>query len=478
MVSTTRTRFAPSPTGELHLGGLRTALFAYLLAKKNNGQCILRIEDTDLSRQVPNAVEGLIRSLSWAGLKFDESPTVGGKYGPYVQSERFELYQKFGQQLLEQKHAYHCFCSPEELNEIRADLRKRSLPPRYDGRCRRLSTEQVQNKLRANQPFVVRMKIVHTEGSYYVQDEIRGTVEFKPKELEDQVILKSDGLPTYHLANVVDDHLMKISHVIRGEEWLPSTPKHLQLYRYFGWTPPKFAHLPLLLNTDKSKLSKRQGDVSVEAYQQQGYLQQTLINFIALLGWSPKDGVEIFSFEKLIQSFDLDRVGKAGAVFDVKKLQWMNQKYIQTLPADELLQQLKNFWGEKAQQELSSKMQRQIAVLCQPSLVRLSDIQQHLPIFYLTDFQLTDPQLVQRLKNPVGQQLLQSFINHLPTSLDEENFKALLKEVQKSTGIGGKDLWSTLRLAITAAEHGPELPKIAAILGVETCRQRVEHWLH
>jgi len=323
-----RTRFAPSPTGYLHVGGLRTALYSYLYAKNNNGKFVLRIEDTDQKRFVAGAKEHLIKMMEWAGLNYDEGPNKDGKYGPYIQSERTEIYQKYAQELLDKKLAYRCFCTQERLNEMRAHQEKQKKAPMYDRHCLYLSEEEIQKKLDEEIPFVVRQKIPSSEVVKF-DDRIRGKVSFAAKTLDDQVLLKSDGFPTYHLANVVDDHLMEITHVIRGEEWLPSTPKHILLYKAFGWTPPEFAHIPLLLNKDRSKLSKRQGDVSVEEYINKGYLKEAIINFIAFLGWHPGSAEEneIFTLDELSAKFNLEKVHKSGAIFDVEKLDWFNWQW-------------------------------------------------------------------------------------------------------------------------------------------------------
>lgn len=327
-----RTRFAPSPTGYLHVGGLRTALYSYLFAKKNGGQFLLRIEDTDQKRYVEGALENLLRTLEWAGLKNDEGPVLKdgkveqkGDVGPYIQSERTELYREHAQLLIEKGAAYPCFCTSERLEEMRKKQESMKMAPMYDRLCLKLTPEEIQAKKDAGTPFVIRQKIPHGEKVRFT-DLIRGVVVFETSNVDDQVLMKSDNFPTYHLANVVDDHLMQITHAIRGEEWLPSTPKHLLLYKSFGWLPPEYAHIPLLLNKDKSKLSKRQGDVSVEDYIQKGYTKEALINFIVLLGWHPGKGVEeeIFSMQDLIQNFSLEKVHKAGAIFDVEKLNWFN----------------------------------------------------------------------------------------------------------------------------------------------------------
>jgi glutamyl-tRNA synthetase len=349
-----RVRYAPSPTGSVHLGGLRTALYNYLFAKKlhppsitsaataspsdvsasSPGQFLLRIEDTDQKRLVPGAVDELIHALRWAGVENDEGPGASaGDCGPYVQSERLHLYKEHVDKLLVSGHAYPCFCTAERLNDLREMQTKKGLSSMYDRLCLGMSEEERTARLKEckeqNIPYVVRMKIPH--GSTAVRDLIRGVVHFPNKTLDDQVLLKSDGFPTYHLACVVDDHLMRISHVIRGDEWLTSTPKHVLLYRAFGWSVPQFAHLPLLLKPDGTKLSKRHADSSLEYYIQRGYLPEAVLNFVALLGWNPGTTQEVFTREQLIDSFTLDRIQKAGAVVNLEKLNWFNQQHIQRI---------------------------------------------------------------------------------------------------------------------------------------------------
>jgi glutamyl-tRNA synthetase len=320
------------------VGGLRTALYNYLFAKQHQGTLVLRIEDTDQTRYIEGADEKLKKTLEDVGIIYDEGPGVGGGYEPYKQSERLDKYKQYGQQLIENGHAYYCFCTPEELDKMREEQTGKGLNPQYDRRCRNLNKDEIKSqklkaRLLARKP-VIRLKMP-LEGDTIIDDIIRGTVSFQNELQDDQILIKSDGYPTYHLANVVDDHLMGITHVIRGEEWLLSLPKHVQLYKAFGWEQPKFAHLPLLLNPDRSKLSKRQGDVAVEDYLEKGYLPQALINFLALLGWNPGTDQEFFSLDDLIKQFSLERVSKSGAVFEIEKLNWMNGHYIRELPENE-----------------------------------------------------------------------------------------------------------------------------------------------
>src|SRR5690606_6271465 len=301
---------------------------------------ILRIEDTDRARYVEGAVENLISTLKWAGLDFDEGPETGGDYGPYMQSQRLNIYKEHSDYLIKNNKAYFCFCSPDRLKELRNHQQKEGLQPKYDKHCLNLSPDEVQKKLVANENYVVRLN-VEPGITVIVDDVIRGKVEFNSNTIDDQILIKSDGYPTYHLANVIDDHLMKITHVIRGEEWLPSTPKHVLLYEFFNWEKPKFAHLPLLLNPDKSKLSKRQGDVAVEDYRDKGYLQEALINFVALLGWTAGDDQEFYLLDELVQKFSLERVNKSGAVFNIEKFNWLNEEHLRSKPANEILQMLR-----------------------------------------------------------------------------------------------------------------------------------------
>jgi glutamyl-tRNA synthetase len=323
-----RTRFAPSPTGYLHIGGLRTALYNYLYARKHRGKFLLRIEDTDQKRYVEGASQHLIDMINWAGLEFDEGPGKDGGVGPYVQSERTDLYRKHANELLEKGHAYRCFCTSERLDEMRNKQTAQKKATMYDRHCLYLSEEEIQKKLDEGAPFVIRQKIPSGEIVKF-KDLVRGNVSFSGKTIDDQVLLKSDNFPTYHLANVVDDHYMNITHVIRGEEWLPSAPKHVLLYQAFGWETPEFAHIPLLLNKDRSKLSKRQGDVSVEDYIKKGYSREALLNFIAFLGWHPGGAQEneLFSLEELIENFSIEKVHKAGAIFDIEKLDWITWQW-------------------------------------------------------------------------------------------------------------------------------------------------------
>lgn len=383
---TIRTRLAPSPTGYVHIGTLRTALFNVFLAKQSGGQFLIRIEDTDQERLVEGSVENLLTVFSQIGIRNDEGPVLQedgtveeiGNVGPYVQSKRLDLYRNYVQQLIDQGDAYYCFCTKERLDEMRKAQQATKQTPKYDRTCLRLSDEEISQKIQAREKHVVRLKV--PEGETIVDDIIRGKVKFNNADIDDQVLLKSDGFPTYHMAVVVDDHLMNISHVIRGEEWLPSTPKHILLYKMFDWSLPQFAHVPLLLNPDKSKLSKRQGDVAVEDYLKRGYLPQTLVNFVGTLGFNPTSDQEIYSFDDLVKMFDLAKVNKSGAVLNMEKLDWMNNHYIRQLSENELAEAARPF----LQANVENDVVRRALMVERERVNRLDELQERV-----------DPYLVQ-----------------------------------------------------------------------------------
>ena len=471
-----RVRFAPSPTGELHVGGLRTALFNYLFAKHNGGRFILRIEDTDRSRHVPEAEARIVELLQWAGLDPDEGPHRGGPCAPYRQSERLETYRAAAAELIGKGFAYRCTCSPATLQEMREAQAADGLPIRYDGRCRDLTDQERAEKESGGMPIVVRMKIPERNERIIVQDSVRGEVAFNTEQLDDQVIIKSDGYPTYHLAAVVDDHAMGITHVLRAEEWLSSTPKHLLLYRWLGWQPPQYAHLPLLLNTDRSKMSKRKGDTSVEYYREQGYLPDALVNFIALLGWSPGNDQELISRSELVQKFSVDRVGKTGSVFDRDKLDWMNQQYIKALSVEELFSLVKPFVDASDYATEDQNILRKICAVVQAKLVKLSDFTDHLPLFFRSDDVPIESTALGKIKTVDARKAFVEFRERLHTvdELDAPSFKEIMREVAKSTGVKGKSLWEPMRIALTLETEGPELAAVVEILGKEKARVRID----
>lgn len=341
-----RTRYAPSPTGYMHIGNLRTALYEYLIAKSNNGKFILRIEDTDQERYVEGAVDLIYRTLKLVGLKHDEGPDIGGEYGPYVQSQRKDTYMPYAKKLVEQGDAYYCFCTKERLAKLREEQEAAGMTCRYDRHCLSLSKEEVERKLAAGEPFVIRQKMPQS-GVTTFEDAVYGTITVDNSELEDQILIKSDGLPTYNFANVIDDHLMRITHVVRGSEYLSSTPKYNLLYKAFGWEIPTYVHLPLITKTDGTKISKRAGDASFEDLMEKGYLPEAIVNYVALLGWSPGTNQEIFSLQELEKVFSIDGISKSPAAFDFAKLNWFNGEYIRKLSLEEFNNLAKPYY-EKA----------------------------------------------------------------------------------------------------------------------------------
>lgn len=465
--SEVRVRFAPSPTGYLHIGSLRTALFNFLFARHNNGKFILRIEDTDQSRKVEGAVENLIKVLGELGLHFDE--------GPFYQSSNLDVYKKYCDELIEKGFAYYAFETGEELEEMRRMQLSQGKQTMYDRRARNLSTGEVKGKLESGVPAVVRLK-VPLNNEIVFDDIIRGKVKIETNLVDDQVLLKSDGFPTYHLANVIDDHLMGITHIIRGEEWLTSVPKHIILYNAFGWDVPKMAHVPLILNPDKTKLSKRQGDVATEDFLKKGYLKEALINFVALLGWNPGEGEkrEIFSIDELIKLFTIEKVHSAGAVFNIEKLNWMNAEYIKNYDIKSLTQ-LCIPYLESAGINTSDLSKTERVVFAVRSYInKLDEAPKQAEIYYRNEISLDEDQKLE-LYSADSQRVFESLISKIEQldEINETNFKPLLTEIQKETGIKGKSLFHPIRLALTGEPQGPELGLVAFVLGKKEVLRRI-----
>ena len=472
-----RVRFAPSPTGYLHIGGLRTALYNYLFARKNKGRFILRIEDTDRKRFVEGAIENLVETLNWVGLDYDEGPQVGGEFGPYLQSERLSIYNELTEKLISSGKAYYCFCTPERLEKLREEQQKQKLPQaKYDKHCLHLSEQEINEKLTSGIPKVVRLN-VQPDKKIIFEDLIRERVEFESNNVDDQVLIKSDGFPTYHLANVVDDHLMEITHVIRGEEWLSSTPKHILLYEYFDWEKPQFAHLPLLLNPDKSKLSKRQGDVAVEDYRDKGYLKDALINFVALLGWNAGDDVEFYKMEDLINKFSLERVNKAGAVFDLQKLNWMNAEHLRKLPDNTLLQMLKDELS-KSEYKNSSFDDDHLLLIIEAMKERVSFISVLITsckYFYEAPKEYEQKSVDKNWKEdtPVQLKMLVDSLSKI-TAPKKEDYEKIVSDTATSLNVGKGKLIHPLRLAVSGQSTGPGMFDLLVILGKDEVLERIE----
>jgi len=481
-----RNRFAPSPTGNVHVGSLRTALYNYLFAKKMGGEFLLRLEDTDQTRLEDGAIDNLLNSLNLTGVIPDEGlieingeVIQKGEFGPYIQSERLDIYQEYLKTLLDNGFAYHCFCTKERLEEVRESQKKACLTPKYDEHCRDLSTAEVQSKIDAGIPYVIRLKLPKNVVISF-EDGVRGIIEMNSNDLDDQVLLKTDGFPTYHLAVVIDDHLMGITHVIRGEEWLPSTPKHVYLYQCFGWDAPKFIHLPNILNDDHKKLSKRQGDVSVGDFLAKGYLPEALVNYLALLGWSPEDDQEIFTMEELIQAFDLSRINKSGAVFDRSKLNWMNAHYIKALPIEVLVEKLVPFLVKAGtinseDVELKKEWLEKIGELLRDRIEYFAQSTEELALIFKNDFVVTDGEALEFLKAESTKRLYEVLVEKIEATvvLDAARGKAILKEIQKQEKIKGKMLYMPSRIMITGEMHGPDLTLIMDVLGKEEILARL-----
>ena len=477
---TPRVRFAPSPTGYLHIGGLRTALYNYLFAKNQNGKIILRIEDTDRKRYVEGAIENLVDTLNWAGIYFDEGPNLGGNSEPYLQSERLQIYKDHIQKLIQEEKAYYCFCTPERLEKLREDQQRQKLPQaKYDKHCFHLIKNAVEEKLKSSTPYVIRLN-VQPDQKISFDDVIRGQVEFESNNIDDQVLLKSDGYPTYHLANVVDDHLMEITHVIRGEEWLSSTPKHIILYDYFGWEKPVFAHLPLLLNPDKSKLSKRQGDVAVEDYRDKGYLKEALINFVALLGWNFGDDKKFYQMDELIEKFSLDRVHKAGAVFNLEKLNWLNYEHLRKKPDTEVLKMLR-LEIEKSEFNINDYQDGYLLKVISTMKERVTFVHEYLtksPYFFQAPQDYEEQNLKKRWKEDSAE-LLKKLNENFNQSQNpsKEDFENALDETTKQLNTSKGKLIHPLRIAVSGVGEGPAVYDIISVIGKEETISRVNNAL-
>ncbi len=487
-----RVRFAPSPTGFLHIGSLRTALFTYLIAKAGGGSCILRIEDTDQKREVEGAVESLIDILAWVGITFDEGPHVGGSYGPYIQTERLDTYAAHAAVLLEKKAVYRCFCTAERLEKMRAEQSAKKMAPQYDRRCRDLTDEEVKRRLDAGEPCVVRQKMP-LEGEVTVRDELRGEIRFKAASLDDHVLIKSNGVPTYQFANVVDDHLMEITHVTRAEEWLPSFPKNVLLYRAFGWEMPRFIHYPVILSKKGGKLSKRHGDVMVEEYRDHGYLPEALVNFCVLLGWHPKGDNEILSMEELKKTFHIEGIGTSGAVFDTDKLDYFNGYYIRQKSLDDLLLLSLPYFekaglirplpGDRFEIPGSGKIVdrryvKGVLALEQDRIKRLSEVTDLAGIFMVGDLEYDPGLLLWKKMTPEDAGTSLRMLTDLLDGVPEANWTKGTLEERVMDHIKARDLnvgtclWP-FRVALTGRKASPGAFEVAEVLGKEETLRRM-----
>lgn len=471
-----RVRYAPSPTGYIHIGNLRTALYNYLYARHTGGKFILRIEDTDQARKVEGAVENLITTMKWAGLDYDEGPEKVGEYGPYYQSERLDIYKTHIDILLQKKKAYYCFCTADRLTALREEQQKQKLnQTKYDKHCLHLSDEEVASNIANGMPYVVRLN-VDPLSTIKFKDDVRGDVEFSGEVVDDQVLIKSDNYPTYHLANVIDDHLMKVTHVIRGEEWLPSTPKHVLLYEAFGWEVPVFAHLPLLLNPDRSKLSKRQGDVAVEDYRKKGFLSEALINFIALLGWTAGDDREFYSINELIESFSLERVNKSGAVFDIEKLNWLNAEHLRRKSDTDLIKMLRDELktSKYSENEYTDDYLLKVIHAMKERVSFVHEFYEKGNYFFEEPVTYEESAVKKRWKEE-SPLILKKYSEKISTfeSPVKEDFEKALHDTAAEMNVGNGNVIHPLRLAASGVSGGPGIFEILDIIGKEKTINRI-----
>jgi len=487
-MSEVRVRFAPSPTGFFHAGGARTLLFNWLYARHHGGKFVLRIEDTDQTRYEEPALQDMLESMRWLGLDWDEGPEVGGPYSPYFQSQRLPLYQECAQKLLDSGAAYKCYCSEERLNQMRAEQERRGQAPGYDGHCRQLSAQQQAEYEAHGCVPVIRLK-VPLSGETEFEDVLRGRIRVQNAELHDLVLIKSDGFPTYHMANVVDDHVMQVSHVLRAEEWLSSTPYHVLLYQAFGWTPPQIAHLPVILNPEgKGKMSKRKTVVEgrpegggsehyvrMHEFRAAGYLPEAMFNFLALVGWSYDDKTDILTREQIIRRFDLDHISKSPAKFSYDKLDWMNGVYIRQLSVDDLATRLQPFLDE-AGLHADADTVRRITPLIQERMVTLSDAADLVGFLFAAELRYDPHMLVQKgMKAEQARQALaesQRILSGAP-SFDEATLEPLLRAKADALGLKARQFFGTLRVAVTGREVSPPLFGTLAVLGREKVLDRL-----
>ena len=471
-----RVRFAPSPTGYLHVGGARTAIFNWLFAKHMGGEFLLRIEDTDQSRYDENALHELIADLKWLGLTWDEGPEVGGPHAPYYQSQRLPLYQEHAAKLVESGHAYPCFCTSERLDEQREQQKRNNLPTSYDRLCRNIPADVAKTRMDAGEKHTIRLKAPF-HGNTIFKDFLRGQIEYQNRILDDMVLLKTDGFPTYHLANVVDDHFMQITHVLRGDEWIPSTPRHVLIYQAFGWEPPTFVHLPVILSADGGKLSKRKGAASVTDYRLLGYLPHTMVNFLSLLGWSPGDDIEIMEIEKMIELFSLEKINPKSAAFDEKKLEWMNGQYFLRRDVDFFVPLVTPLFKE-AGLDLSGYSDAYVKT----AIGLLKDRSKRLPDFvtygkfFFQDPETYDEKTAKKYFGPGSEKVLQSLVQALEQASDflAPTLEACYRATAESLGIKGGDLIHPTRLATSGIPFGPGLFDMLAALGRETVLRRMQ----
>ena len=489
-----RVRIAPSPTGDPHVGTAYIGLFNYAFAKHNQGDFLLRIEDTDRTRFSGDSEQQIFDSMKWLGLNYDEGPDVGGDKGPYRQSERFHIYKEYAEKLVEKGEAYYCFCTSERLQKLRDRQVAMKQAPGYDGHCRNLTAEEVKSKLEAGEAYVIRLRMPY-EGETIVKDELRGNIIFENSKIDDQVLLKSDGFPTYHLANIVDDYLMGITHVIRAEEWIASTPKHIQLYKAFGWEEPKWYHMPLLRNADKTKISKRKNPVSLNYYREEGYLREGLLNFLALMGWSLGGDKEIFTLDEMIENFSFDRISLGGPVFDLVKLGWVNNHHMRLKDIDELTKLAlpyyiaKGYYKDENLSEVEYNKLKRIVEITREGAQILKELPELSSIYFEDEFELPiidetmnkkERKSIEKLKSSleaeIGKKSIGLFVEKMSKQnedISEEEAKTILTELQEELGEGPGAVIMPLRAVVTGKARGADLYTVISIIGKKRTLDRV-----
>ena len=472
-----RTRYAPSPTGFMHIGNLRTAIFEYLLAKKYNGDFILRIEDTDQEREVEGAIDFIYNTLDLCGFKIDEGPNNEGNFGPYIQSKRKDIYKEYALKLVEMGKAYYCFCSEEELTKMREKADARKKPFLYDGRCSRLSKEKIEENLKNNVPYVIRQKMPK-EGVTIVEDLIYGKVKIDNSILDDQILLKSDGFPTYNFANVIDDHLMEITHVIRGKEYLDQTAKYNLLYEAFGWEKPTYIHVAMVLGEDGNKLSKRNGDASFMDLYNEGYLPEAIVNYLSLLGWSPETNQEVFSMEELISNFNEERISKSSSQYDVKKLKWFNHQYINKMDDEKYLSWIKKYFSNEC--DKSEEWLNHLLLIYKSHLNygnEINELTKKLTSSFFNKEFVIDAEAKEFMESDeVIPKVVEVFKEEIKSTSNwsVETLQEVINNVKEKAGVKGKMLFMPIRIAASGIMHGPELADTLYLIGKEEILNRLK----
>lgn len=462
-----RTRFAPSPTGYMHIGNLRSALFAYLTAKSMGGEFILRIEDTDQERKVEGAVDFICQTLDLVGLKPDEGVGAGGEFGPYYQSERLDIYKKYAEELVEKGDAYYCFCDEERLGKLREIANARKVPFMYDGQCSHIPLEEARARIAAGEKYVIRQKMPKEGVTSYI-DTVYGEIKVENATLEDQILIKSDGFPTYNFANVIDDHLMEISHVNRGNEYLSSTPKYLLLYKSFGWESPAYIHQPLVIKADGTKISKRNKDDNLMDLINRGFLAEAIINYLALLGWSPKENKEIFSLKELEEAFDINRISNAPGCYDIKKLEWFNAHYIKNMDDEKYLGWIKQYLTFDVSDK-SEEWINKLLITYKGHISYGAQINDEVKNFFTEEYNLSDECVDFLQSDEVIPLVIEKFISEIEAIVDwnTDNIKLAVDNVKNSLNVKGKLLYMPLRIKASGYMHGPELDACIYLLGKE-----------